>query len=185
MRNVSPIALPERRSDGVDDIASRAADNLSEAVGATPKTVLVFLIFLLAGPPVGILAVWAMVIVLGYVMGASATPDLSAHLRSFGVFAVASYAFGGVQALFAGGVAAVVQAMSRGGLVPARPVLVACLLAGLAYPAFAIATNRSLPPWDTLLAFIGQHVGSGILCWLICNAVLWPFRRRSANQAIA
>jgi hypothetical protein len=164
---------------------SGAADNASEAVGATPKTALVFLIFLLLGPPVGILAVWVMVIAVSYVLGASKAPDLPAHLKTFSVFAAASYMFGGVQALFVGGVAAVVQAMSRQGLVPVRPVLVACLLAGLAYPAFAIATNRSLPDWDMLLALIVLHAGSGLLCCLICNAVLWPFRRRSANQAMA
>jgi hypothetical protein len=164
---------------------SGEADNLSEAEGATPKTALVFLIFLVAGPPVGILFVWAMTIVLGYILGASATLDLSAHLRTFGVFAVASYMFGGAQALFVACVAAVVQSMSHAGLVPFRPVLAACLLASVAYPAFTIATNQSPPPWDMLLAMIGLHVGGGMLCWLICNAILWPFRRRSANQVMA
>jgi hypothetical protein len=163
---------------------SETADNLSDAEGATPKTALVFLIFLLVGPPVGILALWAMAIALVYILGAAAAPELSGHLRTLGLFVVFSYAFGGVQALVVGFVAAVVQARSRVGLVPVRPVLVACLLAGLAYPAFAIVTNQSLPHWDMLLTFIALHVGSGWLCCLICNAVLWPFRRRSANQVM-
>ena len=164
---------------------SGAAENLSEAEGATPKTALVFLIFLAAGPPVGISLMWAMVMSLAYILGDFPTRDLPLHLRSLGVFVVASYVFGGVQALFVACVAAVVQSMSRVGLVPVRPVLVACLLASVAYPTFVIVTDRSLPPWDMLLALVGLHVGSGLLCWTICNAVLWPFRRRFVNQAVA
>jgi uncharacterized membrane protein HdeD (DUF308 family) len=110
---------------------------------------------------------------------------LSAHLQLVGISVLASYAVGGLQALFVGGVAAIVQSMSRAGLVPFWPVLVACLLAGAAYPIFTILKNQSLPYWEMSLLFFGLNVGSGILCWLICNAVLWPFRRRSANQAIA
>jgi hypothetical protein len=164
---------------------SGAAENLSQAEGATPKTALVFLIFLVAGPPVGILLMWAMVMSLAYILGGLPTRDLPLHLRSLSFFMVASYMLGGAQALFVACVAAVVQSMSRVGLVPVRPVLVACLLASVAYPAFMIVADRSPPPWEMLLAWVGLHVGSGLLCWLICNAVLWPFRRRFVNQAIA
>jgi hypothetical protein len=161
---------------------SGEADNRSEAEGATPKTALVFLIFLIAGPPVGILLTWAMAMSLAYILGDFPTRDLPLHLRSLGIFVIASYALGGVQALFVACVAAVVQSMSRVGLVPVRPVLVACLLASLALPGFTIVTSQSLPPWDMVLALVGLHIGSGILCWLICNALLWPFRPRPANQ---
>jgi hypothetical protein len=179
----SRIVTPERRSDDAGGISPRPADNLSEAEGATPKTALVFLIFLVAGPPLGALFIWA-ILLIGTIIGHH-TPSvhhLSAVLELVGISVLASYAVGGLQALFVGGVAAIVQSMSRAGLVPFWPVLVACLLAAAAYPVFAILKNQSLPYWETALLFFGLTVGSGILCWLICNAVLWPFRRRSANQ---
>jgi hypothetical protein len=185
MRNVSPIALPERRNDGGDDIASRAADNLSEAVGATPKTVLVFLIFLAAGPPLGILVFWAIVIVLRDAPLSFSTYDLSLHLRSFGVFTVGSYIFGGLQALFVACVAAIAQSMSRAGLVPLLPIILASLFVSAAFAVFVAVKSMSLFFGVVPLLFLGLHVGSGLLCWLICNTVLWPFRRRSANQAMA
>jgi hypothetical protein len=164
---------------------SGATENLSKAEGATPKTALVFVIFLIAGPPVAILLMSAMMISLGYILGDLSPRDLPLHLRSLGVFVVASCMMGGVQALFVAGVAAVVQSMSPMGLLPLRPVLVACLLASLPFPAFVIITDRTLPPWDMLLALVGLHVGSGLLCWLICTTVLWPFRRRFGNDVAA
>jgi hypothetical protein len=186
MTTSSRIVTPERRSDEVGDTARRQADNLSDAEGATPKTALVFLIFLAAGPPLGGLLIWTIFLIwaiLGH--NPPSVHHLSAHLQLSGIYALASYAVGGLQALFVGCVAAIVQSMSRAGLVPFWPVLVACLLAGVAYPAFTILKNQSLPHWDMLLPFFGLQVGSGILCWLICNALLWPFRRLSANQAMA
>jgi hypothetical protein len=100
---------------------SDAADNVSDAVGFTPKTVLVFLIFLAAGPPLGFLLIWATGMIFG--QGRPAAPyGLSVYLRTFGFFAIASYIAGGVQALFQAFVASITQAASRTGLVPFRPV---------------------------------------------------------------
>jgi len=64
-----------------------AADNVSEAVGFTPKTALVFLIFLAAGPPLGLLIVWTTAMVLGHGQpaanyGLSLICGRSAFLRS-------------------------------------------------------------------------------------------------------
>jgi len=160
------------------------ADSCSEAEGATSKTALVFLFFAVAGPPLGSLIVWASAIVLGVVPSPSAR-DLSAHLGSLALFAVASYIFGGLQALFVAVVAAIAQSMSRSGLVPFRPVLFASLMASAAYVVFAVVKSEKLPSWDTLLGFASLHVGTALLCALICNTLLWPFRRRFVNQAVA
>jgi hypothetical protein len=186
MTTPSRIVTPERRSDDLSETAPSAAENLSEAEGATPKTALVFLIFLVAGPPLGAVLFWAIFLISKFL---GHNPPLVHHLpvvlQLVGISVVASYAVGGVQALLVGGVAAIFQSMSRAGLVPFWPVLVACLLAGAAYPVFTILKNQSLPYWEMVLLSFGLNLGSGILCWMICNAVLWPFRRRSANQAIA
>ncbi|CAN7663406.1 hypothetical protein LJR220_006287 [Bradyrhizobium sp. LjRoot220] len=184
MNTPSRIVTPERYSDNAGDTSLRLVGNLSEAEGATPKTALVFLIFLVAGPPLGALLIWA-VLLIWAIISHNPPSVHHYHLQMVGISVLASYAVGGLQSLFVGGVAAIVQSMSRAGLVPFRPVLVACLLAGAAYPVFTILKNQSLPYWEMLLLFFGLSVGSGILCWLICNAVLWPFRRRSANQAMA
>jgi hypothetical protein len=164
---------------------SGATDNLSAAEGATPKTALVFLIFLGAGPPLGLLVLMASGIVAGHALSAFSTHDLLAHLRSLGVFAIVSYGLGGIQALFVACVAAISQAMSPMGLLPFLPVLLACLFVSVAYVSFGMVRNQGLPSWDNSLLFAGLHFGSGILCWLICSAVLWPLRRRSDSQVAA
>jgi uncharacterized membrane protein len=164
---------------------SGATENLSAAEGVTPKTALVFLIFLAAGPPLGSLLLWVATTVLGHIPLPLSVHDVSVHLQMLGIYAVASYIFGGVQALLVAAVAAIVQSMSRMGMLPFLPVLLACLLASAAYPALTIVKSRSLPAWDMLLLVAGLHVGSGILCWVICNTILWPLRRRSSHQAMA
>jgi hypothetical protein len=163
---------------------SRATDNVSDAVGFTPKTVLVFLIFLVAGPPLGLLIVWSTAMLLGHSQP-DASYNLLAHLRVFGVFAIASYMAGGIQALFLAFVASIAQAASRDGLVPFRPVLFGALFITAAYAVFMIIKASGPFAWEQWSIFLVLHVGSTILCWLVCNALLWPFRRRFVNQAIA
>jgi hypothetical protein len=156
---------------------SDAADNVSDAVGFTPKTVLVFLIFLAAGPPLGFLLIWATGMIFG--QGRPAAPyGLSVYLRTFGFFAIASYIAGGVQALFQAFVASIAQTASRTGLVPFRPVFFGSLFITVAYAGFMMVKRAGPPAWEGLSIFLFLHVGSTILCWLVCNAVLWPFRRR-------
>jgi hypothetical protein len=157
---------------------SAAADNVSDAVGFTPKTALVFLIYLAAGPPLGFLLVWATAMIFGQGQPA-ANYSLPAYLRTFGFFAIASYIAGGVQALFLAFVASIAQAASRTGLVPFRPVFLGSLFVTVAYAVFVMVKSASPPAWERLSIFLVVHVGSSIWCWLVCNTVLWPFRRRS------
>ncbi|MEH2552701.1 asparagine N-glycosylation enzyme membrane subunit Stt3 [Bradyrhizobium algeriense] len=163
---------------------SDAADNVSDAVGFTPKTALVFLIFLAAGPPLGFLLIWATGMMFGYGQPA-ASYGLSAYLWTFGFFAIASYIAGGAQALFLAFVASIAQAVSRTGLVPFRPVFLGSLFVTVAYAVFVMVKSASPPAWERLSIFLVLHVGSTIWCWLICNTVLWPFRRRSDQQVLA
>jgi hypothetical protein len=163
---------------------SDAADNVSDAVGFTPKTALVFLIFLAAGPPFGFLVIWATGMIFGQGQPA-ANYGLSAHLRMFGFFAIASYSAGGVQALFLAFVASIAQAVSRTGLVPFRPVFFGALFITVAYAVFLMVKSAGPPAWEGLSIFLVLHVGSAILCWLVCNAMLWPLRRRSDHQVLA
>ncbi len=163
---------------------SGATDNVSDAVGFTSKTALVFLIFLVVGPPIALLLVLATALLLAHGEPA-ASYDLSAYLRMFGFFAIASYIAGGVQALFLAFVASIAQATSRAGLVPFRPVFFGALFITVAYAAFMVVKNVGPPAWESLSIFFVLHVGSSILCWLVCNAVLWPFRRRSDHQVMA
>ena len=163
---------------------SDATDNVSDAVGFTPKTALVFLIYLAAGPPLGFLLVWATGMIFGHGQPA-ANYSLSAYLRTFGFFAIASYIAGGVQALFLAFVASIAQAASRTGLVPFRPVFLGSLFVTVAYAVFVMVKSASPPAWERLSIFLVLHVGSSIWCWLVCNTVLWPFRRRSDRQVLA
>ena len=163
---------------------SDAADNVSDAVGFTPKTALVFLIFLAAGPPLGFLLVWATGMIFGHGQPA-ASYNLSAYLRAFGFFAIASYIAGGVQALFLAFVASIAQAASRTGLVPFRPVFFGALFITVAYAVFMMVKSAGPPAWEGLSIFFVLHVGSAIWCWLVCNTVLWPFRRHSDRQVLA
>jgi hypothetical protein len=105
-------------------------------------------------------------------------------LRTFGVFAIASYIAGGVQALFLAFVASIAQAASRTGLVPFRPVFFGALFITVAYAVFMMVKSAGPPAWEGLSIFFVLHVGSTILCWLVCNTVLWPLRRRS-DQVLA
>src|SRR5262245_1167991 len=100
---------------------SRATDRISDAEGLTPKTALVFVIFLVVGPPIAILLVSATTLLLARGETA-ASYNLASYFRMFGFFAIASYIAGGVQALFLAFVASIAQAASRTGLVPLRPV---------------------------------------------------------------
>ena len=156
---------------------SSATDNASDAVGFTPKTVLVFLIFLAAGPPLGFLLIWATALAFG-VGQPAASYDLSAHLKVFSFFAVASYLAGGVQALFLAIVASIAQAASRDGLVPFRAVFFGALFITAAYAVFMVIKDAGKLGWEGLSIFLVLHVGSTIMCWLVCNALLWPFRRQ-------
>jgi hypothetical protein len=161
---------------------SDAADSLSDAAGFTPKTALVFLIFLAAGPPFGVLMVWATAMFLGH-----SPPDpsynLSGHLRTFGVFAIASYMAGGIQALFLAFVASIAQAASRDGLLPLRPIFFGAVFVTVAYGVFMLIRDAGSPAWERLSIFLVLHVGSAMLCWLVCNAILWPLRRQKTQVA--
>jgi hypothetical protein len=163
---------------------SDATDRTSDAEGFTPKTALVFLIFLVVGPPIGLVLVSATTLLLAHGEPA-ASYNLSAYLRTFGFFAIASYIAGGVQALFLAFVASIAQATSRTGLVPFRPVFFGALFVTVAYAVFMMIKNAAPPAWEGLSIFFILHVGSTILCWLVCNAVLWPFRRRADQQVVA
>jgi len=159
-------------------------DNVSDAVGFTPKTALVFLIFVAVGPPLGFLVLWATALAFGAGQPAGSY-NVSAYLKVLGFFAVASYIAGGVQALFLAFVASIAQAASRDGLVPLRAVVFGALFITVAYGIFMIVKDGGALGWEGLSIFFVLHVGSTILCWLVCNALLWPFRRRSANQVPA
>jgi hypothetical protein len=162
---------------------SDAADNVSDAVGFTPKTALVFLIFLAVGPPLGFLVMWGTALIFG--QGQPAAPyGLSVYLRTFGFFAIASYVVGGIQALFLAFVASIAQGASRTGLVPFRPVFFGALFITVAYAVVVMVKSAGPPGWEGLSIFFVLHVGSTILCWLVCNTVLWPFRRRSDHQVL-
>jgi hypothetical protein len=36
--------------------------------------------------------------------------------------------------------------------------------------------------WEGLSIFFVLHAGSTIMCWLVCNALLWPFRRQPDHR---
>ena len=179
MNPPSGIVTPERTGQ-----VSSTTDHVSDAEGFTPKTAVVFVIFLVAGPPIGLLLALATALILAHGEPA-ASNNLSVYLQMFGVFAFASYIAGGVQALFLAFVASIAQASSRTALMPFRPVFFGALFITVAFAVFMMIKNAGPSAWEVLSIFFVLHVGSTILCWLVCNAVLWPFRRRSDQQVMA
>ena len=164
---------------------SGETESRSDAQGLGPKTVLVFLVFLIfagAGPLVG----GSIVQLSGWFLFSTAPPDsyeFRFYMDFIGAAASASYFFGGLQALFVAVVAATFQVKVRTGFVPFLPVLVSALFAGVAM----VVQGENLGIFDivTLLTVLVFHAVCGILCGLICNALLWPFRPRPGNQVMA
>ena len=156
----------------------------SDAQGFGPKTVLVFLIFAGAGPLSGGLIVQA----AGWYLF-SAAPQDSYGFRFYmdlaGTAVSVSYFCGGLQALFVAIVAAIFQVKVRTGFVPRLPILVSSLFAGVVVAAVIQGPNLGIFDIATLLMVFAFHAVCGILCALICNTLLWPFRPRPDNQAMA
>jgi hypothetical protein len=163
---------------------SGETESRSDAQGLGPKTVLVFLIFAGAGPPIGGLILQA----AGWFLFGTAPRDsyeFRFYLDLMGATALFSYIFGGLQALFVAVVAAIFQIKVRTGVVPLWPVLASSLFAGVVAAMVVQGGNLGIFDIATLLMVFAFHAFCGILCGLICNALLWPFRPRSANQAMA
>jgi hypothetical protein len=163
---------------------SGGTESRSDAQGLGPKTVLVFLIFAGAGPPIGGLIVQAVGWFL-FSTGPQAPHEFRFYLDLMGATAFFSYIFGGLQALFVAVVAAIFQVKVRTGFVPLWPALVSSLFAGIVVAIAIQGRNLGIFDIAMLLMVIAFHAFCGILCGLICNALLWPLRPRSANQAMA
>jgi hypothetical protein len=169
MNTPSRIVTPERRSD---------------AQGFGPKTVLVFLIFAGAGPFIGGLivkvAVW-------FFFGTAPqdSDDFRVYHDIIETPALVSYVFGGLQASFVAVVAAIFQVKVRTGFVPFFPILVASVFAGVVAATVVQGGNLGIFGIAALLVVIAFHAFCGMLCWLICTALLWPFRPRPGNQVTA
>jgi hypothetical protein len=161
---------------------SGETESRSDAQGLGPKTVLVFFVFAGAGPPIG-----SLIVETGVFLFSPAPPvphGFRFYLDHLGTAALFSYILGGLQALFVAAVAVIFQVKVRTGFVPFLPILVSSLIACV---VVAIVLGRGdlddIPSYvATLLVVFAFHVTCGILCWLICNGLLWPFRPRPANQ---
>jgi len=72
--------------------------------------------------------------------------------------------------------------LRHGNLHSLHAVLQAVLLGAA---VFMMIKDAGALGWEGLSIFFVLHVGSTIMCWLVCNALLWPFRRQSDYQVPA
>jgi hypothetical protein len=147
--------------------------------GSGTRGVVVLLVFLILGPPLGAFELVAAPIVLTEGLANLRLPHSAAsfiHGASF-FFSPLVYVFGGVQALLVGLVAGTCQMRSPARPVPLLPVLTA---AAVTYGGFLLLDYyraSQLPEPEIVLLFLSIHLGAALGCWLIANLLLWPFRR--------
>jgi hypothetical protein len=150
-----------------------------EIGGASAKSILVFLIFLIIGPPLTGFAMLA----FGSAIGGGEFPwlDAATSRRTAAFTLVISYIFGGWQALAVAFVAAAFQSRTRSQLVPLLPVVLTSAFAGVVFIVVLAIKGGQLPAFGLIVLFFCLHLGAGIVCWLIANILLWPFRRRQTS----
>jgi hypothetical protein len=158
-----------------------AADDLEqpEIGGASAKSILVFLIFLVIGPPLTGFAMLALASAIGG--GEFPWLDAATVRRTAAFTVVVSYIFGGWQALAVAFVAAAFQSLTPSQLVPLLPVVLTSAFAGVVFIVVLAIKGGQLPAFGLIVLFFCLHLGAGIGCWLIANILLWPFRRRQTS----
>jgi hypothetical protein len=150
-----------------------------EIGGASIKSILVFLFFLIIGPPL----VGFLMFAFGVSLGSRELPwlDAASFRRMAAFIVVVSYIFGGLQALTVAFVAAAFQSRTPSQLVPLVPVVLASAFAGSIFTVVLTIKGGQLPAFGVIGLFFALHLGAGIGCWLIANILLWPFRRRQMS----
>ena len=173
------VMTSERRDE---DVSPQPRARGAPAIG-------VFLVFVIAGPPLGLLSLLAAGTLLapaGSFGGTIRVPtahELDLMLKGFGLFSPFSYLFGGVQAACVGLVAAIAQYHDRVRRVPLIPMLVASFVAGAAFLGIIALKSPQPPTFTAIAGFLALHCAAGIGCWLVANALLWPFRPRHMPAA--
>ena len=133
---------------------------------------LVFLIFVIGGPPIGF-AVLLLESPLLALLGITAHPVASGPwqappLWEVGLFLGASFVFGGAQAVLTGLVAALSFGFSDYTRVSLMAVLVTAVLAGVGF----VLLLRGPVPWGMAAGLIVVHVGAALGCWLLAAAAI-------------
>jgi hypothetical protein len=149
------------------------------------RPVLTFLIFVVLGPAIG----GVVFVVLSWIVSlASDIGQLEwlfhppkAILHALVFVQLFAYFFGGLQALVVGALASIFHLRDRGGPVPLAPVLVGSVLCGLVF--LAGLSRGEVPQVAGSAVLLLVHVGAGLCCWLIANALLRLIgSRRSATM---
>jgi hypothetical protein len=139
------------------------------------RPVLTFLVFVVLGPAIGGVAL----VVLSWI--ASLPSDLGqlqwinrpkAFLHAVVFVQLFTYFLGGLQALVVGALASIFHLRDPGGPVPLAPVLVGSILCALVFLALLWRRGEALQIATSVVLLL-VHVGAGLGCWLIANALLW------------
>jgi hypothetical protein len=148
------------------------------------RPIAVFLVFVILGPPIG-----SLILLVGAMIATLAAPgpwpfrggagEFEAMVALFFVF---SYLVGGLQALAVAFVALISHVLRWPALASFLAVAAAGFVAGVV-ALVAIGATAPTPTrgYGTLLFFLAIHVGAGIGCWLIAQALLWAFPRRQPS----
>ncbi len=143
------------------------------------KRVAAFLIFTAVGP----LAGFAVLLLISlYVGGWKFVPDFKSIRSLFGLAFLSGFAYllGVVQAALTGLVAAF--SFNRRQLVRFWPVVIAGAVTAIAFILVPGKISDRTDPW-VATTFVIVHVGSALLCYLLANLALWPFRNRQTESA--
>ena len=157
------------------------------ARGSVAQAIGVFLIFAIVGPLLGGFMALVFLVLFDHrpVISEVTLEQIAYLVKGIMKVVAGSFVFVGFQAAGMGLVAAVSQVIGGKPRVPFIPVLFASLLLGAA--AIFIVMNPLSPPRPDpaiVTAALAIHLGIGVLCWLIANALLRTFEFRRAAMAV-
>ena len=133
---------------------------------------LVFLIFVIGGPPIG----FAVLLLESFLLpltgitphAVASGPWQAPRFREVGLLLGASFVFGGAQAVLTSLVATLSFGFSDYTRVSLTAVSVTAVLAGLGF----VLLLRGPVPWGMAAGLMVVHVGAALGCWLLAAAVI-------------
>ncbi|WP_438276200.1 hypothetical protein [Nitrobacter sp.] len=137
----------------------------------------VFVIFLIAGPPIGALTSLLMAAIFNPT-GLFGGAGIEAVIQGTPFVMFFSYLFGGIQAAVVGMIAAVSRYYSHRQVVPLSAVLGGCLFVSFALSVLVWAHDRtahpkmSTPIFSVFWVMLLVNLGAGIGCWFLSNRLV-------------
>ena len=144
------------------------------------RPMLTFFVFIVLGPAIGGVTFVVLSLIAGLVSDFGQHGWVFNRPEAFlGVLVFIqpfAYLLGGLQAFAVAGLAAIFHLRDPNGSVPLVPVLVGSVLCGSVF--LGLMSRGGVPSIGASLLLLLVHLGAGLGCWLIANALLWLFGSR-------